>query len=428
METSRGRVRRAGAAAMIVALVFAGCADGDEEITAGEALTLPIGPPGFGAGQAESTMTTMWRPFDFVAVDDLPSLGGPRQGYRVVPDPDAMDLVAERLGVEPVTTTDSWTAHDEPILVDLDGAWSLWSPGLSGAVSTCDSSGECSDNSAETPTGTTKDQAETAAEELLKGIGLDLASTMSTTASSGSWEVTIRYELDGREVPGLVDRVRVGDDAEIVGGFGFVGAIEPLDEYPTVDTATALKRLNESWFAGASYSGGTESGTAESAEIATEPVPADRTMAPPDRTGRTTTTTAPPPPDSLESSGSSGDGIAVPPSHGPTTTTILSSPPSMAPGAPPTTGNLPAPNFGPPPTTTVTFTSVEWTVVPAPGWDGSGIYLVPAYLFTADDGQTRTVVAVADDVIEGQPAQDSPPITPGPPPETTIAPTTTGGG
>lgn len=416
------RVGLAGAAVIVVAQALAACGGGDDEVVVGAGSALPIGPPGFVAESTQSPHSTMWHPFEFVAADDLPSLGGDRQAYRITPDPDAMDLLAERLDVESIESMQEWTAHDDPFLVDLGGAWTFWSPALSDtAFAACDTSGECTDSSADMPVGTTAAQAEAVAQDLLDKIGLDLPATTTTSASHGVWSVTVQYELDRRPVQGLVDRVDVGDNSEIVSGFGFSGLVERVDEYPTVDAAAAVRRLNENWFTNAAFGYETDGGSAESSEMLTA---GESTVpAPPSDPVVMTTTTAP------DEAPNPGDVEAVPPSHGPTTTTILGPPSSyLPPVAPPVTAGLPTPNGGLPNTTTVTLTSVEWTVIAAPSWDRSGIYLVPAYLFSGDDGQARTVIAVTDEVIESQPAQEGPPLTAAPVPQITPGPTTTSRG
>jgi hypothetical protein len=64
----------------------------------------------------------------------------------------------------------------------------------------------------------------------------------------------------------------------------------------------------------------------------------------------------------------------------------------------------------------VAVTDAEVVLVAVPSWDGSGSYLVPGYRFSAEDGSTPVVPAVADEALAAPPAAEGDPAAPAPAP------------
>lgn len=360
----------------------------------GQAATLPIAPGGRSAagGAAEAAMDAampdmLWRPVTYVAGADLPALGGERPVYRLRPGgEDELRAVAGVLGIagEVVREDGALRITDgDHVLESWDGTWFGYYSGAGVSVRTedavCSSDGECEEPAPpERPAGMpTAAEAEQSARDVLAATGpsLDGAEVIVDDGIT-AWFVRVRYQVDGMFADGFEAYVSVGPDG-VIDAYGPLGEVEQVGTYPTISTSDAIVRLNEGWGVWAARDLGM--GVAEG-------VPADNAVGAPGDVGAPVEV----------ASGDTDPG-------GQTTVDPVEPPATVEPDVPATEPATEIPWTEPEPVT-LTLTGVEWTLTAFWSWDGSGMYLLPAYRYTADDDSEPTVPAVTDDVIAPPPA------------------------
>lgn len=347
---------------------------------------LPIAPGGRSAGgAAEAAMDAampdmLWRPVTYVAGADLPALGGPRPAYRLTPGGEQdLAAVAEALGIlgEVAREEGAMRIHSgDHVVESWDGTFFGYYSGGGIAVRTddavCSSDGECEEPApperpADLPTA---EEAEQLARDILGAAGpsLDGAEVIVDDGIT-AWFVRVRYQVAGVFADGFEAYVSVGP-AGVIDAYGPLGEIEEVGTYPTITTSEALTRLNEGWGVWAARD--LALGDAETT-VVEDGTGAPGSVGAPDEVTTAVEEPAEPP-------ATDGD-----------------------PGVPATEPMSEIPWTEPEPVT-VTLTGVEWTLTVFWSWDGSGMYLLPGYRYTADDGSQPTVPAVTDDVIAPPPA------------------------
>jgi hypothetical protein len=159
------------------------------------------------------------------------------------------------------------------------------------------------------------------------------------------WLATIDLVVDGHAVIGMPTSVAVGDKGIVTYASGFLARPTSLGDYPLVGTPKGIERLKSGFGVGpVPMMGAAESGVAKDAPAVASDTPA-------------------------------GGPVPTEPDGGPTT--------SIAPLV-----------------RTITGVSLALTYVADYSAAGRGAgYLVPAYLFTLDDGTTTSMVAVTDDLL-----------------------------
>jgi hypothetical protein len=274
------------------------------------------------------------------------------------------------------------------------------------------------------------DDARAKALEIVAASGADVdGARVEASASFRSWFVTVEPELDGQP-SGLISFVEIGPDLQVLSGNGSIGQPVEAGEYPLLDTRAAIERANAQSGANrgempvedavgaedsvSSTTGGTDTGGTDDID-ATEPgfagagVAGDDPCAPPegasDGCGGGTT-------------GCGGDGCVEPtttvpckvqedgreiceyveclgdPEVATDTGNVESQPCPVDPGL---VDSIPEPRAF-----EIVLVDAEPSLMLFPANDGSGdAYLVPAYRFTAEDGSTVDLPAVADDALSG---------------------------
>ena len=228
---------------------------------------------------------------------------------------------------------------------------------------------------------------------------------------SRSWYVTIQPVVDG--VPtGLLAGVEVSDAGLVLAGSGFLGALEPLGSYPLLDTGATIARANEQ----STAPGAAEPAVDRPATAATStPGSAGDPDAPATTVVGSTEPEAPPPtyPCKVQPDGSevcehdtceqldAGASCEPPkcPQALPAEDIVVDAPESIDCTPPIDPGVDPVPDPAP---VEILLVDAERSLVLLPANDGSAdAYLVPAYRFTADDGGTVDLPAVADEALSG---------------------------
>ena len=288
---------------------------------------------------------------------------------------------------------------------------------------------------------TGEDEARAAALDVVAATGADVDGARVTTQSGGesrTWFVTVEPLVDG--IPtGLVSYVEVSEGAVVTSGNGFFGQPEPLGEYPLLDTRAVIDRANTQSEIGigpargaaddavagttADDDGGTAVGSTIGGDQPTTTVvtgsePCASAEGAADDCGGTVcfdtdcndVGAAEEPPTTVPCKvQSDGREICEPVCPQTATTEDAVAPDVTAVGAPesvdcapphPTPGE-PVPDPMPQPLELVLI-DAEPSLVLLPANDGSAdAYLVPAYRFTAEDGSTVDLPAVADEALTG---------------------------
>jgi hypothetical protein len=377
-------------AAALTGLLATACGGGQA------APTLPIAPGGRSAtgGAAEAAMDAampdmLWQPVTYVAGAGLPALGGERPVYRLRPGGEQdLQAVADALGIAGDVVREDGALRltdGDHVLESWDGTWFGYYSGTGIGVrvedAVCSSDGECEEPApperpADLPTAAEAGQL---AREVLGATGpsLDGAEVIVDDGIT-AWFVRVRYQVGGMFADGFEAYVSVGPDG-VIDAYGPLGEVEQVGTYPTISTSDAIVRLNEGWGVWAARDiamGGAEGTTVEDGAGAPGDVGA---------------------PDEVAT------GEATAPAEPPTTVDPAEPPATVKPDVPATEPATEIPWTEPEPIT-LTLTGVEWTLTSFWSWDGSGMYLLPAYRYTADDGSQPTVPAVPDDVIAPPPA------------------------
>ena len=295
-----------------------------------------------------------------------------------------------------------------------------------------------------------EDDARRIALDVVRASGFDADGAQVDASAGGesrSWHVTVQPYVDGLPT-GLVTDVEVSDAGRVLSGSGYLGPAEVVGEVPLLDTRAAIERANANGGvdravdggvaaddAVSSNTGGTddveapEPGTADPG-AATEPceVPEGASDSCVGTTGcggdgcvdLTSTTTVPckAQPDGREicEIDECAEAEVDAPADGPVTTLPCSVPPCPRVVPPidetvpaPDTVDCPTPPIDPAPVPVpkpdpveIVLIDAEPSLVILPANDGSGdAYLVPAYRFTAEDGGTVDLPAVADEALAG---------------------------
>jgi len=325
----------------------------------------------------------MWVPTTYEAGPGLPTLGGDRPVHRLAPgsDDDLM-RVAQALGISGEIVRDGTSRRilaGEGALESWDGAWFSYFSGRAIGTDTvvaCSPDGECEEQPtperpADLPTAN-EARAQAAAVFAAAGLSLDDA---EITVDDGitAWFVTVQYRVAGLLVEGLAGYASVDGDG-ISDVSGPLGTLEEVGDYPTITAVDAIDRLNQGWGPQPMMEGGpaVDLGAVDRDDaVADDPVQVKTEPAPPDEPDVAT-------PD--------GPDVATP--------------------------DVPAseePYVEPEPVV-VTVTDVEWGLTTFWSWDGSGVYLLPAYRFTVEGQEYQPVVpAVTDDVIAPPPEETARP-------------------
>ena len=312
-----------------------------------------------------------------------------------------------------------------------------------------------------------EDEARDIALGVVAASGVDVDGARVTADKGYDWYVTVEPVFDG--IPsGLSSFVEVGSGGEVVSGSGSLGQPEALGEYPLLDTREAIERANAQSGSPAvlepapqepgvssdpdpcaapdpaleSCSGGAPA-SAPDGPVTTVMGDSDPCVAPDgasDGCGGTTgcggdgcatepgsagTESCKVQPDGREicevvdcasqtavgTAGGDDGTVTVPPCEAPPCPTPL--PPEGTEAAPEEIECTPPPDPGvePPPDpqpVEIVLVDAEPSLVLLPANDDSGDgYLVPAYRFTAEDGGTVDLPAVADDALTGSPSTDT---------------------
>ena len=366
-------------AAALTGLLATACGGGQA------APTLPIAPGGRSAagGAAEAAMDSampdmLWQPVNYVAGADLPTLGGERPVYRLRPGGEQdIQAVADALGIAGNVVHDEGALRmtdGDHVLESWDGMWFGYYSGTGITVQAedvaCSSDGECEEPTPpERPAGLpTAAEAEQLAREVLGATGptLDGAEVIVDDGIT-AWFVRVRYLVGGMFADGFEAHVSVGPDG-VIDAYGPLGEVEQVGTYPTISTSDAIVRLNEGWGVWAARD--LAMGGAEGAPV---------------------------------EDGAGAPGNVGAPDEVATGEADPAEPPATVDPVMPTTEPMTEVPWTEPEPVTLTLTGVEWTLTSFWSWDGSGMYLLPAYRYTADDGSQPTVPAVPDDVIAPPP-------------------------
>jgi hypothetical protein len=188
------------------------------------------------------------------------------------------------------------------------------------------------------------------------------------------WSVRVDPTVDGLSTSGLTSYVAVGSKGAIDYANGYIAVPEAADEYPLTGTAAAIERMNR----GEGFGGGVRplglEATGGAQIVEADPgAPAPASDLPQSVDPAQPTETIVP-----------GEGVA---------------PGEPAPGKP---GPLPPETVEPDPIEpqTVTLTSARQVLVFAPSIDGKEGWLVPAYEFTAGEGEGPVVMAVEGEFLQ----------------------------
>lgn len=263
------------------------------------------------------------------------------------------------------------------------------------------------------------DEARQIALDLLAATGMDVSdAVVRADGPFDAWYISVEPRVGG--VPAAVQAsVSVGPMGEVRDASGFLGAVEEVGEVPILDTRAAIDRANRQQdvpvpaIADGSYpavgTGQSEPATGGGGAIgspgeepATEPACTDEDLAA-DRCGDQLVdppaTTVPCPPVAT-----AGDDPAVGAPEAPDCI-----PPVPEPGPAPAPGPAPEPE-----PFEVVLVDAEPALLLLGANDGStDAYLVPAYRFTAEDGSSVDLPAVADEALaDPDPEVTSPPETP----------------
>lgn len=212
--------------------------------------------------------------------------------------------------------------------------------GASGSSVACDESAPNTTTTVRPATAPTKEEAQKIATDAMTSGGVDLHDPKITVEPLDDSGFNVRFHptFDGQTVEGFEAFVTVDNTKTITGANGYLGSADSLGSYDLATLQRAVDRLNESM----------------SAPYATD--------------GRETLDAVAPPPDAATSSG-----------------------PAIA---EPTPGGT---DEGEP--TVITLTKVEVGQMLQGDSQGS-LFLVPAYLFTSDNGDLVTAAAADDKYIE----------------------------
>lgn len=387
-------------------------------------LPIALGDGGAERGTAADMAMLAW--VEYVAGDDLPLLGAGGPAYRVSGEVGRADIerLADLLDVDGRPTHDqgTWTVQDADgdVVQAYEGYGGSWwysresggvsgggSAGSSGTADCPPDARECSVSSDDVVATTiyepppppadlpTRAEAERIARELFEATGVDLdGAAVVVDGPYDGWYVTLEPTVDGRPQVGLHHNAVIGPKGAITSASGVLHTPERLGRYPTIDTRTAIDRLNQ----GVAFGGGRESLAVDDATT-TDQVSAS---------GDATTTV----PASSSGSASAGDGAepavgAAPPDCSSVAVDPRASPDTTVPPDTPVSSDEPtvgctSPEPYPTPTgpTRIVLHQAEEILILVPASDGSSdSYLVPGYRMTGDDGSTVDVPAVDDDSL-----------------------------
>jgi hypothetical protein len=205
-----------------------------------------------------------------------------------------------------------------------------------------------------------EDEAEQIALDLFRGMGVDVEDAAVTVEGpSEAWYVSIEPRIDGMVVSGYVFNAAVGSDGEITTAGGVLNRPVGLGSYPTVDTRTAIDRLNEQSVGGF--------GDGREPAIALDGTTSDVDCA------------------SATAAAEAGDDPAVDPAVDPGFAPYPGAPCEPGPPAEPTE---------------VVLHEAERILLLVPGFDeGQDSYLVPGYRFRSDEIGWVDVISVDDDSL-----------------------------
>ena len=216
----------------------------------------------------------------------------------------------------------------------------------------------------------TKAEAQKIATDALTSGGVDLHDPKVTVEPLNDFGFNVRFQptFDGQTVEGFEAFVTVDNTKTITGANGYLGSASSLGSYDLASLQRAVDRLNESM---------------------TAPYATD---------GRETLDMGAP--DAATSSGA-----AEPNQSSPVTQVAPTPDPAVTyPSEPPVDGGSVEP-------TVITLTKAEVGLM-LQGDSKGALFLVPAYLFTSDNGDKVTAAAADDKYIE-QPSTDTTGVTPG---------------
>ncbi|MDQ1445611.1 MAG: hypothetical protein QOI20_2075 [Acidimicrobiaceae bacterium] len=325
-----------------------------------------------------------------------PGVGRPvdsAPAYRLHgPTKEAVARLAVALGLGPASERDGfWVADDTAEHhLQVDQRTGLWTFGpdpntavgsaSSGSVSSsitacapCPPDAVCAMQCKPTPDppGPADDEAEQAARTIWRKAGIDPGSAeVQVKPGYGTASVSFSPLVEGLPVLGLDTMVDVGLHGVVNFASGWLGAPEKLGDYPLVDMATALKRLNDPSTMISQGGAGRRMGVPEP-------------MTATDSAGATASAPPTDPPPALGKPTADKPPVATPPTDGA---------PADEPSQPqPVPVPVPEPV---PPKRVETLTSVRLVL------QYRGDSLLPVYVFTNETGaDTPAVPAVPDDLI-----------------------------
>jgi hypothetical protein len=300
--------------------VVAGRDGGGTDALGARRLPIALGSGAAGGAERQSAPAAadmaMMAYVHYTAGDDLPTLGGDGHAYRLTGEVDlsALRTVARALGLEGEPREEpeaegSWTIQsgDRTLSASEYGGGSWWyaeqaavpedlvarddaaakgEPGCEGGPDQSCSSPAFDPGSAPLTTTTvfvppadlpSKDEAQRIALDLFRRLGVDLAGAdVSVEGPYDAWYVNAIPRIGGLPVSGYGFSASVGSNGEIVNASGILSQPEDLGTYPTVDTRTAIDRLND----GSAF-GGTGAGAREAASDVPATAVADAPMTAP---------------------------------------------------------------------------------------------------------------------------------------------------
>lgn len=359
----------------VVALAIAIAVGGSGSSSSSTPAKLPIafgtgGPPGAAANAALDAATPAiypYAPTRYVAANDLPDLGGEARAYKVVSDvtdPRVTEL-ARALGVDAVDISEAsqgTTVNDSrPKLTVLrsTGQWAV-----SGPIEAIASSAACANADGTPctvpvttlpPNELSEDDARAKALAVLRPSGMDTDhAAIVATLQQPMWQVMVDPIVDGTPTSGYGATVWILPDGTVANATGFMAHAEPADTYPRLTTHQVIDQMT-----------------------AGLPVPMIATA-----------------------SDVAVGGACAPATEQSDGSVIAPCAPIPVPDGAPTTALPPH---------DVTITAATPALLYQPTYDGQSGYLVPAYRFSTDDGQTPIAPAIDRSWFAPPPVDSTPP-------------------
>jgi hypothetical protein len=244
-----------------------------------------------------------------------------------------------------------------------------------------------------------EEDAKAAALDLLRNAGVDVdGADVHVDDAFTSWSVRVDPMVDGIPTAGLTSYVAVGSKGAIDYANGYLATPERADEYPLTGTAVAIERMNR----GEGFGGGVRplaaddagpiagtgggvatSGSASASPGSIEPAPASDV------------------PKSVDPASPASPASPATPAE-PTETVVPGEPIASGEPTPGDPGPIPPDTVEPEPVEPqhVTLTDARQVLLFTPSVDGTEGWLVPAYAFSAGEGEGPVVMAVGEEFLQ----------------------------